>query len=171
MTDLAEFNAQVATIQDALAGGWTGPLKPVSDNVASQYAQEIKVRYDSAMLGDGTWQPLAGITIRYKTWKGYAAPTYILFATGVLRGSFELGGYGNVLRMDNTTFEYGTSIEYAEDHQYGDPDHYIPPLGGGFGDVYVNLPAREMLVIPSDDLQESCNLDFSNLLCELANAA
>jgi phage gpG-like protein len=85
----------------------------------------------------GTWKPLEPRTVAWKTSEGYGRKG-VLVRTGALRDSLTKdNSRGAVRRSGRFRMQFGTDIEYARNHQFGDgvpqrvliPFDFVGPVG------------------------------------------
>jgi len=112
--------------------------------------QEIKLahaaNFTSNGLPVGGWAPLDA---QYATWKMARFPGLPpMIRTGKLFASLA-GANGSIDTMTNTSFSFGTSVEYAKFHQYGtnkmpkrkivfEPPLFARNLGGNAAEYIAN---------------------------------
>ena len=111
-----------ANIRD-MSPAWNQVGQYLRDQFAKNYAQE------GGWVGAGTsWPQLRPSTVADRIRKGFPGEHPILVRQGTLRDSLlQIGGYGNVYEVRPDGLTYGTTIPYAQYHQYGAPRANIPP--------------------------------------------
>ncbi len=118
-----------------------------------EWMRENAEYYSSASNFDGTWIPLSPLTIKIRAQRAglnipegdleearYGFP--LLYASGYLFHSLELGSPGNVFYFTENSVVQGTNVEYAVLQQEGGRAQ--------IGSRQVTIPARPFLVPPQD---------------------
>lgn len=104
-----------------------------------------KENFDNEAAPDGTpWEPLKHPRRRS------TGQDKILQDTGLLKASLSAQGQYHIQRHDGRAFEWGTNLDYAATHQFGDPDRNIParPFVGLNDEVLAEI--EELLI---DEIQ------------------
>ena len=97
----------------------------------------------------GTWKPLEPKTVAWKIDDGYGNKG-VLVRTGALRDSLTKdNARGAVRRSGRVRMSFGTDLEYAKYHQFGNPDKGIPQrvLIPYFNDVTSMYPKSLKLTV------------------------
>ena len=165
--DFSELNATIDALTNQMGNGYDNQeLAAAGRATVEAYADEMMDRFISFSHGGGWWEPLAESTIlkRAHDTEGDAATSRaaksiadsrrvgvvssdfpILYVTGALYNSLELGGGGNEFVVDGDQIIYGTQIPYAWVQQYGDLTNTW------FGHA-APIPARPFLVSPGPNI-------------------
>ena len=165
--DFSELNTTIDALTNQMGNGYENrELAAAGRATVEAYADEMMDRFISFSHGGGWWEPLAGSTIakRARDTEGAAATSRaaksvadarrvgvvgadfpMLYVTGALYNSLELGGSGNEFVVDGDQIIYGTYIPYAGIQQYGDPSNTW------FGHS-APIPARPFLVTPGPNI-------------------
>lgn len=124
----ARFNAYVQRAETALSPATSGPMQDGALAASSAYWGDMVDRFRSASAGDGTWIPLAPMTVAEHKRIGDGPPPHALRVTGRLEESMQRGAEGHVVSPNENGVVEGTQDPNARyQHSGTDGNHPIPP--------------------------------------------
>lgn len=97
--------------------------------------EALRQRFVTASSGDGTWEPLAPMTVAEHRRIGDGPPPHALHLTGALEASLARGGDNHVLEVAQSGVTEGTQDPHAAFQNYGTP----------------RIPARPFVVEPANE--------------------
>lgn len=107
---------QVPSFAEGLRRGITDFAKPLKLTRLTFRSESIKAFQQKRSPEGQAWPSLKSTAAR----RGGSSD--VLRDTGLLQASLAGTGKGNVDRMTPASLEWGTNLEYAATHQFGDPD-------------------------------------------------